>query len=87
MITLASPGTTGDVVRQVRSRHQPRTTSRATRRRPTAVMINAYRWAQGATTYGHDKMFAYRQMLINHEVGHRLGHDHATCPGRARSPR
>jgi hypothetical protein len=43
------------------------------------VMINAYRWAQGAKTYGDDAIFAYRQMLINHEVGHRLGHDHAAC--------
>ncbi|MFK0289461.1 DUF3152 domain-containing protein [Streptomyces sp. NPDC090442] len=43
------------------------------------VMINAYRWAQGATTYGPDKMLAYRQMLINHEVGHRLGHNHESC--------
>ncbi|MEU7166480.1 DUF3152 domain-containing protein [Streptomyces morookaense] len=42
------------------------------------VMINAYRWAQGSQTYG-DQMHAYRQMLINHEVGHRLGHDHETC--------
>lgn len=42
------------------------------------VMINAYRWAQGAQTYG-DRMHAYRQMLINHEVGHRLGHDHESC--------
>ncbi|MGP3953333.1 DUF3152 domain-containing protein [Streptomyces sp. 7N604] len=43
------------------------------------IMINAYRWAQGAETYGDDKMFAYRQMLINHEVGHRLGHSHEGC--------
>ncbi|WP_455568870.1 DUF3152 domain-containing protein [Streptomyces inhibens] len=43
------------------------------------VMINAYRWAQGAKTYGPDKMLAYRQMLINHEVGHRLGHNHEAC--------
>ncbi|MBZ4324509.1 DUF3152 domain-containing protein, partial [Streptomyces huiliensis] len=42
------------------------------------VMINAYRWAQGAETYG-DRMHEYRQMLINHEVGHRLGHNHETC--------
>ncbi|MFI1969251.1 hypothetical protein BLA24_25225 [Streptomyces cinnamoneus] len=42
------------------------------------VMINAYRWAQGSQTFG-DEMQAYRQMLINHEVGHRLGHDHESC--------
>ncbi|MBD0746153.1 hypothetical protein BG418_31450 [Streptomyces sp. CBMA152] len=42
------------------------------------VMINAYRWAQGADTYGDD-MLGYRQMLVNHEVGHRMGHDHAIC--------
>ena len=41
-------------------------------------MINAYRWAQGAEPYG-DAMLAYRQMLINHEVGHRLGFNHVTC--------
>ncbi len=42
------------------------------------VMINADRWAQGAETYG-DAIFAYRQMLINHEVGHRLGFNHISC--------
>ncbi|WP_030860142.1 DUF3152 domain-containing protein [Streptomyces sp. NRRL S-37] len=42
------------------------------------VMINADRWAQGADTYG-DEIHAYRQMLINHEVGHRLGFNHVTC--------
>ncbi|WP_181769202.1 DUF3152 domain-containing protein, partial [Streptomyces albidus (ex Kaewkla and Franco 2022)] len=44
------------------------------------VMINAYRWAQGAKTFGDDRMLAYRQMLINHEVGHRIGLDHVGCP-------
>ncbi|WP_336318958.1 DUF3152 domain-containing protein [Streptomyces lavendofoliae] len=43
------------------------------------VMINAYRWAQGSATYGVKAMHAYRQMLINHEVGHRLGHNHVNC--------
>jgi hypothetical protein len=42
------------------------------------VMINAYRWAQGARTFGGE-MLAYRQMLINHEVGHRLGRGHEDC--------
>ncbi|NLU72071.1 DUF3152 domain-containing protein [Streptomyces sp. HNM0575] len=43
------------------------------------VMINAYRWAQGSKTFGDDRVFAYRQMLINHEVGHRLGRGHVGC--------
>ncbi|MGW7515720.1 DUF3152 domain-containing protein [Streptomyces sp. NPDC054796] len=43
------------------------------------IMINAYRWAQGAKTFGDDHMYSYRQMLINHEVGHRLGHGHVGC--------
>lgn len=78
IITLASPGTTGDWC----ERSGLDTTvdnvscdSAATER----VMINAYRWAQGASTFGPDKLFAYRQMLINHEVGHRLGHNHVSC--------
>ncbi len=78
VITLASPGTTGvwcaksgldTTVDNVSC------DSAATQR----IMINAYRWAQGAETYGADAMLAYRQMLINHEVGHRLGHNHETC--------
>ena len=77
MITLASPDTTADWC----ARSGLDTTvdnvscdSAATER----VMINADRWAQGADTYG-DKLHAYRQMLINHEIGHRLGFNHVTC--------
>ncbi|MDF9815481.1 DUF3152 domain-containing protein [Streptomyces sp. SPB162] len=44
------------------------------------TMINAFRWAQGADTFGVGRMHEYRQMLINHEVGHRLGHGHTGCP-------
>ncbi|UQX02868.1 DUF3152 domain-containing protein [Streptomyces sp. RerS4] len=78
VITLASPGTTGTWC----ARSGLDTTvdnvscdSAATER----VMINAFRWAQGSTTYGPDRMLAYRQMIINHEVGHRLGHGHVSC--------
>ncbi|MGW7086205.1 DUF3152 domain-containing protein [Streptomyces sp. NPDC054871] len=77
VITLASPGTTAkwcaksglDTMQQNVS-----CDSAATDR----VMINAYRWAQGAKTYG-DRIHPYRQMLINHEVGHRLGFNHTDC--------
>ncbi|MEU1345851.1 DUF3152 domain-containing protein [Streptomyces sp. NPDC005795] len=78
VITLASPGTTGDWCEKSgldTTEDNVSCDSAATER----VMINAYRWAQGASTFGPDKLFAYRQMLINHEVGHRLGHNHVNC--------
>ncbi|MEU0601242.1 DUF3152 domain-containing protein [Streptomyces sp. NPDC006393] len=77
VITLASPGTTAVWCAKSgldTTEDNVSCDSAATER----VMINAYRWAQGSKTYG-DKMYAYRQMLINHEVGHRLGHGHVTC--------
>ncbi|GAA3181211.1 DUF3152 domain-containing protein [Streptomyces ramulosus] len=78
VITLASPGTTDVWCAKSgldTSEDNVSCDSAATPR----VMINAYRWAQGAKTYGPDKMYAYRQMLINHEVGHRLGRNHEVC--------
>ncbi|WP_229323131.1 DUF3152 domain-containing protein [Streptomyces sp. UNOC14_S4] len=78
VITLATPGTTAAWCAKSgldTTEDNVSCDSAATDR----VMINAYRWAQGAQTYG-DKMHMYRQMLINHEVGHRLGHDHESCP-------
>ncbi|MFG2710088.1 DUF3152 domain-containing protein [Streptomyces goshikiensis] len=78
VITLASPGTTGiwcaksDLDTTV---DNVSCDSASTQR----VMINAFRWAQGSVTFGANAMFAYRQMLINHEVGHRLGHGHVSC--------
>ncbi|MEO3783969.1 DUF3152 domain-containing protein [Actinocorallia sp. B10E7] len=47
------------------------------------AVINAARWARGAASYGHD-LATYREYLINHEVGHALGHGHRTCPGPGR---
>ncbi|MFJ8859944.1 DUF3152 domain-containing protein [Streptomyces sp. NPDC102451] len=78
VITLASPGTTADWCEKSgldTTEDNVSCDSAATDR----VMINAYRWAQGASTFGPDKLLSYRQMLINHEVGHRLGHNHVSC--------
>ncbi|MFE9563263.1 DUF3152 domain-containing protein [Streptomyces sp. NPDC006487] len=78
VITLASPGTTGVWCKKSgldTTIDNVSCDSASTDR----VMINAYRWSQGSATYGADQMFAYRQMLINHEVGHRLGHGHVSC--------
>ncbi|MFE7748306.1 DUF3152 domain-containing protein [Streptomyces sp. NPDC057428] len=78
VITLASPGTTGVWCEKSgldTTEDNVSCDSAATDR----VMINAYRWAQGASTFGPDRLLPYRQMLINHEVGHRLGHNHVSC--------
>ncbi|WP_254705791.1 DUF3152 domain-containing protein [Streptomyces vilmorinianum] len=78
VITLASPGTTGTWCAKSgldTTIDNVSCDSASTSR----VMINAFRWAQGSETFGDKAMFAYRQMLINHEVGHRLGHRHVSC--------
>jgi len=45
------------------------------------VVINAWRWAEGAASYDGD-LAAYRLYVVNHEVGHGLGHGHLPCKGK-----
>jgi hypothetical protein len=44
------------------------------------VVLNVARWARGVPNYGAS-LTAYRQYMINHETGHRLGNAHELCPG------
>jgi hypothetical protein len=44
------------------------------------AVINFVRWMEGADSYGAD-LDGYRTYLINHEVGHAIGHHaHLPCP-------
>lgn len=44
------------------------------------VVINLARWVRGAVTFAGD-LGAYRQYVVNHEVGHGIGHArHQPCP-------
>lgn len=45
------------------------------------AVINLMRWRRGAATYNWDnRINVYQRYLINHEVGHALGHGHRSCP-------
>lgn len=47
------------------------------------VMVNLKRWLL-ATRYYADDVASYRALIVNHEVGHFLGHGHEGCPGAGR---
>lgn len=50
------------------------------------AVLNLQRWVRGAVSYGTD-LNNYRVYLVNHEVGHGLGHGHVQCPrAGARAP-
>jgi hypothetical protein len=45
------------------------------------VVLNVARWVKSIPGYD---LSTYRQYMVEHEVGHRLGHGHERCPGRGR---
>jgi hypothetical protein len=47
------------------------------------AVINLARWATAVPDYEGD-IATYRLYVVNHEVGHVLGHGHEPCPGRGR---
>ncbi|QXV59734.1 DUF3152 domain-containing protein [Amycolatopsis sp. TNS106] len=48
-------------------------------RNGNSVVLNVARWANGVPGYGAP-LTVYRQYMITHEVGHRLGRGHEKCP-------
>ena len=47
------------------------------------VVINVLRW-RNAVAHWTGSVLSYRQMLINHEFGHRIGKGHQNCGGGGR---
>ncbi|RSN28084.1 hypothetical protein DMC61_24520 [Amycolatopsis sp. WAC 04169] len=48
-------------------------------RNGNSVVLNVARWAHGVPGYGAP-LEVYRQYMVTHEVGHRLGRGHERCP-------
>lgn len=73
-IRIATPAT-------VDARCRPlRTVGRLSCRNGRSLNINSDRWA-GATSFWTAPLGEYRAYVINHEMGHFLGHGHQSCAG------
>ncbi|MFJ9678082.1 DUF3152 domain-containing protein [Streptomyces sp. NPDC101194] len=79
VVRIATPGTTDAIC----GRSGLDTHGEVNCRVGTDVMVNLKRWQQGSPEF-HGPLADYRALIINHEVGHWLGHGHETCPGKGR---
>ena len=73
-VVLASPRTSAQMCRPLQ------TNGTLSCRNGQKVIFTWYRWVNGQEDFGGD-LTLYRQYLVNHEVGHFLGHGHQSCPG------
>lgn len=72
-IIFASPDTTDDLCEPLN------TAGIFSCRNGNRVVINVWRWRTGTPDYVSN-LDEYRRYVINHEVGHYLGHGHTSCP-------
>lgn len=63
------------------------TMGRVSCRQGSRVILNLNRWRYAVPHWPNDSVNTYRQMVVNHEMGHRIGFGHSTCsrPG-AKAP-
>ena len=74
VLTLASPDTSAALCAPLQ------TMGTLSCRNGDRVVLTWYRWVNGTEDYGSE-LTGYRQYVVSHEVGHRLGHGHVECPG------
>jgi hypothetical protein len=75
-VVLASPATSERLCRPLR------TFGRLSCGNGHRAVLTAYRWAKGTDEF--PDLALYRQYVVNHEVGHVLGHGHERCGGAGR---
>lgn len=73
-VHLATPGTTDTMC----AKRGVQTRGEVSCRGGRDVIINLKRWLLGVPWY--PRLGEYRDMVINHEVGHFLGNGHVVCP-------
>ncbi len=73
VVTLASPATVDQECAPLR------TNGRFSCWNGRRAMLNVERWLTGVAGF-EDDLVTYRTYMINHEVGHGLGHGHRRCP-------
>lgn len=72
-VALASPDTSARLCRPLR------TFGRLSCRNGDRAILTFMRWAGATEDYAGD-VTGYRRYVVNHEVGHALGHGHVPCP-------
>ncbi|MFF5181338.1 DUF3152 domain-containing protein [Micromonospora sp. NPDC000316] len=75
-VYLVTPGTRDDLCQDIPDGY-------TSCRNGARVVLNVARWVEAVPGYGAS-LATYRQYMVNHEVGHRLGLGHERCPGRGR---
>ena len=73
-VVLASPGTSAELCGDLGSH------AILSCRNGERAVLTFHRWVNATDEYA-DNVTGYRQYVVNHEVGHALGHGHERCPG------
>jgi Protein of unknown function (DUF3152) len=73
-VVLASPDTSGELCGDVEGGGM------LSCRNGSRAVLTFQRWVGGTDEYAGN-LTGYRQYVVNHEVGHALGHGHELCPG------
>ena len=76
VVVLASPQTSARLCRPLQ------TFGKLSCRSGQRAVLTSYRWLLGTPEF--PDLAVYRQYVVNHEVGHVLGHGHEQCGGAGR---